>query len=234
MVSPAKASALARKGSPPRNSSGVRRTPSSTTPICSPSTIVRRSCCSAVASKPARPAAARSMSTVRYLTPSARAVSTSCVPCRPRSTSAMRCDSAPSSARSGPKTLTTRSPRAPVSISETRISIGWLKLKSTPGKRSTTLRIAAITVSLSPRHCSRGLSTRKVSVSFRPIGSRPRSSEPLREITARTSGTSASSARCSCTSSAAVLPRLTEAGFCSCTIRSPSSSTGMKVLPMRV
>ena len=93
----------------------------------------------------------------------------------------MRAASWSSVARSGPNTLTARSPRTPEISSDTRISIGWVKLVFTPGNRSVTSRMRSTTQALScSRHSSRGFSFTKPSVSFVPIGSRPSSSEPTR------------------------------------------------------
>jgi hypothetical protein len=53
---------------------------------------------------------------------------------------------------SGPKIFTARSPRAPVSISETRISIGWVNVVCTPGRPCVAWRNCSTTKSLLPRH----------------------------------------------------------------------------------
>ena len=88
--------------------------------------------------------------------------------------------------------------------------------------------------SLLPRHSLLGLSTRKVSVSFRPIGSRPSSSEPTRATIDLTSGTLAKMACCTRVSMAMEASSEMDGTFCSCTRMSPSSSVGMKVLPICV
>ncbi len=143
----------------------------------------------------------------------------------------MACAAVSMAPRSKPNTLIATSPRVPVSISETRISMGWVKPYTTPGKRSMTRRMAVAMSSLLPRHWSFGRSTRKVSVSLSPIGSRPRSSEPERATIERISGTSASSACCTRRSRSTEVASETDGAFCNCTIMSPSSMVGMKVLP---
>jgi hypothetical protein len=73
-------------------------------------------------------------------------------------------------ARSGPKIFTARSPRTPMIISDTRISIGWVKLYHARESGSSTFAQAVDQASLSGvRHSSR-LEFRKVSVWFSPSG----------------------------------------------------------------
>ena len=72
---------------------------------------------------------------------------------------------------------------------------------------------------------------RKPSVSLRLMGSRPNSSEPVRDTTPTTSGTRAISACWKRVSIAMDSSRLMEGSFSSCTIMLPSSMVGMKVLP---
>jgi len=86
---------------------------------------------------------------------------------------------------------------------------------------------------LAKRHSSGGASTRKLSVWFSPMGSSPSSSEPVRATTPRTSGTCAMMARCTLRSMSRDCSRLMDGSFSNCTMRSPSSMVGMKVLPTR-
>ena len=175
------------------------------------------------------------MRTCRYCTPSLRAVKTSSEPGIAASSDSIREASAPSSARSVPKTLIATSPRTPVSISEMRISIGCVNDASSPGKPSATVRSSSTSHALSgTRHSAIGFSTRKPSVSFSPIGSRPSSSEPERATMLRTSGTRSRIARCTRASMAIVCARLIDGSFSSCMMTSPSSIVGMKLLPSRV
>ena len=79
-----------------------------------------------------------------------------------------------------PKILIATSPRVPVSISETRISIGCVNPYTIPGNPSRTTLNLLIMSSLFPDQSSFGFKTRNISVSFRPIGSSPNSSAPAR------------------------------------------------------
>ena len=227
-----KCDAPARTSSPARTRIGVRQPDSMTLPAAIPSTSALRLSCRSSTDRPSRPAASRSMRTCRYCTPSLRAVNTSSAPGIARSSASMRWEARPSSARSLPNTLTAMSPRTPVSISAMRISIGWVKVASSPGKRAATVRNWSVSHALSGRrHWAIGFSTRKLSLSFRPIGSRPSSSEPERATTLDTSGTPSRIARCRRESTSTVRSRLIDGSFSSCMIRSPSSMVGMKLLP---
>ena len=145
----------------------------------------------------------------------------------------MRWARSPSVCRSGPNSLTATSPRLPVSISEMRISMGWVKPNSRPGKASITLRISALNASLSAACQSlRGASCMNRSVSFRPIGSSPSSSEPTRPMLCRTSGTAALMAFCTAKSISSERCSPMDGGFCSCSRISPSSIVGMNALPV--
>ena len=231
--SAAKRSGDMRRSSLPRTTRGTRRASCMTTPARWPSTSVRKSFCTCSTDNPRRPRAWRSRATRRYCTPSFLVVSTSSLPGRPCSTCTTSSARRESSCAWGPKTFTAKSPRTPESISEVRISIGWVKLRFTPGTASAAARMASMSSSLVlKRHSARGLSTRKLSVSFRPMGSRPNSSEPTRATMRSTSGTCARMRRCSAWSVAADCSRLMEGSFSTCMMMSPSSSDGMNDLPI--
>ena len=71
-----------------------------------------------------------------------------------------------------------------------------------------------------------------MSLSFRPIGSRPSSSDPTRDTMFSTSGTAASSACCTARSSSSERSSEIDGDFCNCNRMSPSSMVGMKLLPV--
>ena len=67
----------------PRSMSGMRRSRSSTSPTSRPSTQTRSACCTSRTLRPSRPAAKRSISTLRYFMPSLRSANTSAAPGMP-------------------------------------------------------------------------------------------------------------------------------------------------------
>ena len=106
-----------------------------------------------------------------------------------------------------------------------------------PGKLVDDLARSRRSASPCPgvRHVARGFSTRNVSVSFRPIGSSPSSSEPARATMRVDLGHLARIAllRSRRSMSARLPSSLIDGSFSSCMIMSPSSIVGMKVLPMQ-
>ena len=74
----------------------------------------------------------------------------------------------------------------------------------------------------------------KQSDSFRPIGSRPSSSEPTRQMAWVTSGTACMIAPSMRLSSSADRSRLIEGSLAICMMKEPSSIVGMKLLPVTV
>ena len=124
---PARPSGDWRSAAPPRRMSGVRATPSGTMPMRSPSTRARSCACRPSPLSPDWPSAARLSATCRYCTPLLLGAMTSEAPATARMRAATAWAAVSSRARSGSKILMATSPRVPVSISETRISMGWVK-----------------------------------------------------------------------------------------------------------
>ena len=130
-----------------------------------------------------------------YLPPSMIAACTSALPWVLLTILAILSASSASVATLLPKTLMETSPVLPVSISETRICIGWVKPILMPGKFTSTFLISAISSAfVSKRQWLAGVSSINTSVSFSPIGSRPSSSEPVRATICFISGIASSSA----------------------------------------
>jgi len=114
------------------------------------------------------------------------------------------------------------------------MSIGWVIAKLRPGNCASTARKLFSSASLlAACHSSRGNNCRNMSVSLRPIGSMPISSEPLRETTRTSSGIAAIKALSTSCTIRVVVSRLMEGMDSSWIIRSPSSRVGMKVLPTK-
>ena len=172
--------------------SGVRTVPSSTMPTRLPSTQMRSASCTSVAFNPSRPAFARSTLTVKYFWPALRSANTSVEPDIFLICAAISRPSLLSVGISSPKIFTTTSPRAPIIISCTRMSMGWAKANEIPGIGSRIFRISSSSHFMSlPRHVLRGFNVMNKSVSLMGAGSRPSSSAPARAMIRSISGIAA-------------------------------------------